>query len=83
MKKTLLAAAAAVVCLAASSGYAQSYDPDLGTGNITQWYDNGNNLHPNPSLNVPDYAYGSYAQVPYWHYRGPGAFYDPRVIQRR
>ena len=77
MKKTLLAAAAAVLCIAASSAFAQSYDPDLGTGNITQWYDNGNNLHPNPNLNVP-YGYDSYAQV--HHRRGPGMFYDPRVI---
>ena len=80
MKRTLLAAAAAA-CIAASSALAQSYDPDLGTGNITQWYDNGNNLHPNPNLNVP-YGYDSYAQVHHGHYREPGMFYDPRVIDR-
>jgi|SRR5262245_16497902 len=84
MKKTLLVAAAAALCMAASSAFAQSYDPDLGTGDITQWYDNGNNLHPNPSSNVPYYGDGPYAQLfdAYYDY-GPGIFYDPRVIERR
>src|SRR5262245_23505660 len=84
MKKTLLVAAAAALCMAASSAFAQSYDPDLGTGDITQWYDNGNNLHPNPSSNAPYYGDGPYAQLfdAYYDY-GPGIFYDPRVIERR
>jgi hypothetical protein len=85
MKKTLLAAAAAALCMTASSAFAQSYDLDLGAGTITQWYDNGNNLHPNPSPNVPDYGYGPYAQLPRYYDcdYGPGIFYDPRVIERR
>lgn len=71
--------------MTASSAFAQSYDLDLGAGTITQWYDNGNNLHPNPSPNVPDYGYGPYAQLPRYYDcdYGPGIFYDPRVIERR
>ena len=68
MKKALLATAA--VLLIASPAFAQSYDPDVGTGNQTQWFDNGDHLHPNADA-AP---YGAYAQVP---------AYAPRAHVRR
>jgi opacity protein-like surface antigen len=80
MKKTLLAAAALVVVVA-SPAFAQSYDPDLGSGNVTQWYDNGDHLHSNPDPNwgAPyNSYYDYYAQVPGWYHghRSPYAQYD-------
>jgi hypothetical protein len=79
MKKTLLATAtAAVLFVAASPAFAQSYDPDIGSGNITQWFDNSDRLHANPEFNVaPPYNaynsyYDSYAEAPGWYY-GPRA----------
>jgi hypothetical protein len=75
MKKTLLAAAA-FVCVVASPAFAQSYDPDVGTGNTTQWYDNLDRLHPNPELNSG--AYGAYAYDPFsYGAYGYNLFYDP------
>ena len=65
MKKALFAAAtAAVLFVAASPAFAQSYDPDVGSGNLTQWFDNSDRRHPNADVTVPNNAYGSYAQVP-------------------
>ena len=65
MKKTLFATAtAAVLFVAVSPAFAQSYDPDVGSGNLTQWFDNSDRRHPNADVNVPYDAYGSYAQVP-------------------
>ena len=71
MRKTLMAAAA-LLFVAAAPAFAQSYDPRLTTGNITQWYDQGNHLHPNPSPN---------AWMPYRVYRGVPA-YRPRARVR-
>jgi len=56
-------AAAAFLSIAAPPAFAQSYDPDIKNGNITQWYDRWNNLHPNPSPNVAR-PYGAYGEVP-------------------
>jgi len=64
MKKALLATVA--VLFIASPAFAQSYDPDIGTGNQTQWYDQNDNLHGNAS---PDSAY---AQVPAYAPRAHG-----------
>jgi len=68
MKKALLASVAVVFI--ASPAFAQSYDPDVGTGNQTQWFDNGDRLHPNADA-AP---YGAYNQFP---------AYAPRVHVRR
>src|SRR5262245_65977068 len=68
MKKALLASVA--VLFIASPAFAQSYDPDIGTGNQTQWFDNGDRLHPNADAT----PYGAYGQVP---------VYAPRAHVRR
>jgi len=68
MKKAFLATAA--ILFIASPAFAQSYDPDVGTGNLTQWFDGGDNLHPNADAS----PYGAYAQVP---------AYAPRAHVRR
>ena len=62
MRKTLVAAAA-FLFVAAAPAFAQSYDPDITTGNITQWYDRWNHLHPNPSPNAAR-PYSAYSEVP-------------------
>jgi hypothetical protein len=86
MKKTLLATTAFL--LTAAPAFAQSYDPDIGSGNITPYSDNLNRSHPNPDLNVGAAynAYGSYAQAPGWYYgrRSPHARYhwNDRVFDR-
>ena len=67
MRKTLVAAAA-FLFVAAAPAVAQSYNPDLTTGNITQWYDYGNNLHRNPSPNAAT-PYGAYGEVPVYRPR--------------
>jgi hypothetical protein len=61
MRKTLVAAAA-FLFVAAAPAFAQSYNPS-GTGNITQWFDYGNHLHPNPSPNAAT-PYSAYGEVP-------------------
>jgi hypothetical protein len=43
----MLIAAAALATLVASPAFAQSYDPDLGTGTIVQW--NSSTAFPQPS----------------------------------
>src|SRR5262245_37899372 len=69
MSKTLLTAIA-FLFVAAAPAFAQSYNPEVTTGNITQWYDEGNHLHPNPSPNagVP-YPYSVYGGVPVYRPR--------------
>jgi hypothetical protein len=62
MTKTLVAAAA-FLFVAAAPAFAQSYDPDITTGNITQWFDRGNHLHRNPSPNAAT-PYRAYGEVP-------------------
>src|SRR5262249_38978273 len=72
MRKTLVAAAV-FLFIAAAPAFAQSYDPKLTTGNITQWYDQRNHLHRNPSPN---------AAVPYSAYYGGVPVYRPRARVR-
>jgi len=67
MRKTLVAAAA-LLFVAAAPAFAQSYDPDLTIGNVTQWYDYGNHLHRNPSPNTAT-PYGAYGGVPVYRSR--------------
>jgi hypothetical protein len=58
MKKTFLAAAA-LLLVAASPALAQSYDPDVGSGNLDSW----------PYTSDPDNPYASQAQIsPYGAY---------------
>src|ERR1700680_3360849 len=80
MKKTLLAAAALVFVIA-SPAFAQSYDPDIGTGNLDSWPYTSNTYSPygaygfDPSYGAYSYdpSYGAYGYVPYY-----GAYsYDP------
>jgi opacity protein-like surface antigen len=77
MKKTLLAAAA-LVCVVASPAFAQSYDPDIGSGNLDSW----------PYTSNPDNPYASRAQIsPYGAY-GYDPYYGayapaPRARHRR
>jgi hypothetical protein len=72
MRKTLVAAGA-FLFVAAAPAFAQSYNPDLTTGNITQWYDYGNNLHRNPSPGAA--PYGAYGEVPVYRPRAYGRSY--------
>jgi hypothetical protein len=82
MKKTLMAVTALV--LMAVPAFAQSYDPDIGSGNITPWNDNMNRPRPNPDQNTATPynpylgSYDAYAQVPSWDYgyRAPSVQYD-------
>jgi hypothetical protein len=69
MKKTLLAAAA-VLFVAASPALAQSYDPDIGSGNLDSWPYTSNPDNPYAAQVSP---YGAYGSFPYY-----GAYsYDP------
>jgi hypothetical protein len=67
MRKTSLATAA-FMFVAAAPAFAQSYNPEVTTGNITQWYDEGNNLHRNPSPNAA-MPYSVYGGVPVYRPR--------------
>jgi len=71
MRKTVMTAAA-FLFVAAVPALAQSFNPDVKTGNITQWYDYWNRLHPNPSPNAWT-PYGVYGETP---------VYRPRVYLR-
>ncbi|MFL6935455.1 MAG: hypothetical protein ACJ8EJ_12505 [Xanthobacteraceae bacterium] len=55
--KTLIAAAA-LATLLAFPAFAQSYDPDLGTGNIVSWSDSAVS-----AKHVPQRGHGSFARV--------------------
>ena len=67
MRKALMAAAA-LLFVAAAPALAQSYNPEVTTGNITQWYDDGNHLHRNPSPNAA-IPYSVYGGVPVYRPR--------------
>jgi hypothetical protein len=87
--KFLVAAAVALATLVASPAFAQSYDPDLGSGNIAPPSDD-----PNYTAGVyqggynafawspAQGGYGAFAQVPAGrHFRTPSAIYglDGRI----
>jgi len=74
MKKTLFAAAAFAVA-AASPAFAQSYDPDVGSGNLGSWpyTSNADNPYWDRAQVIP---YGAYASEPSYGfdpYYGAGA----------
>jgi hypothetical protein len=80
--KILVAAAVAVATLVASPAFAQSYDPDIGSGNIAPvpgdsyagWggYQSGYNAF----ASVPHHGHGAFAQVPAGrHFGAPSAIY--------
>ena len=71
MKKILLATAA-VVQLMATPAAAQSYDPDLGTGNIAPVQ-----RHQERTSRAGD-PYGAYAQVP-----SANGYRSPVIVQGR
>jgi hypothetical protein len=89
MIKILLASAAFAVALA-SPAFAQSFDPDLGSGNITPpaaTYTPGySQAAPAPRYAPPVYGggFGAYAQEPAWNGLPEGLFvpYEPCVRTR-
>ena len=58
----MLAAALALAALVASPAFAQSYDPDLGAGNIAPPSDD-----PVYAAGLHQGGYGAYAWSPYWN----------------
>jgi hypothetical protein len=74
MRRILLAAAAAV-SLFASPALAQSYDPDIGSGNIVGRQLVGNQTYPSPARYPArsfQRATDAYAQSPGFHAQSPG-----------
>jgi hypothetical protein len=65
--KTLIAAAALATVLS-STAFAQSYDPDVGSGNIV----------PSAAVQAPTSAFDAYARV---HDNGQGAFVRGGVVR--
>ncbi len=80
--RTTLFTAAAFLCVAVPPAFAQSYDPDITNGNITQWFDRWNNLHSNPSPNAPR-PYGAYGEAPPYQSRPYVRPYRPPLFQGR
>ena len=89
--KTILAAATAVLVAIASPALAQSYDPDLGSGNLdaapyaTSWHVQNNRTHAVRQRTVRrasrSEAYAQFPQeaaphAPVFGYQWPGARYD-------
>ena len=63
MKKTLLAAAA-FVFVAAAPAFAQSYDPDVGSGNLDSWPYTSNPDNPYADRATQTSPYGAYGFDP-------------------
>ena len=75
MKKTLLAATAFMLVVA-SPALAQSYDPDIGSGNLDSWPYTSNPDNPYHDRATQVGPYGAYGFVPF--YNGYSAYgYDP------
>jgi|SRR5262249_15017362 len=66
----MLVAGAVLATLVASPAFAQSYDPDLGTGNIVQWNDSTTYTGV-----APRGAHGAFARVPSGGAASPYAAY--------
>ena len=66
----MLVAGAVLATLVASPAFAQSYDPDLGTGNIAQWSDSTTYTGV-----APRGAHGAFARVPSGGAASPYAAY--------
>jgi hypothetical protein len=87
MKKTLLATAAVVVMIA-SPAFAQSYDPDIGSGNLDSWpyTSNPDNPYADRATQISPYgaygfdpSYGAYGFDPYYGADAPA----PAVRHKR
>jgi hypothetical protein len=82
----ILVAAAVLATLVASPALAQSYDPDIGTGNIVPWggspaYSQG--YQPDASASARVVPGRRQAQSPYNAYGAVTPFGDPRTDQTR